>query len=140
MRDLFRGWRRKVGCVTLVMALMLIAVWIRSFRGTDIVNLNSIPNTSLTFISERSGIVFLWMHNEAPHFTDGRIDASYFLFGQNLRLNQIMPPELQPEWRFQWLGFQYGTARDIKGAAVWVADIHEVFGRTVKESDFKGLV
>jgi hypothetical protein len=30
MRELFRGWRRKLGCVTLVMALMLMVGWIRS--------------------------------------------------------------------------------------------------------------
>ena len=140
MREFFTGWRKKIGAVTLVMALMIVAVWIRSFRSTDIVNLHSIPNTSLMFISERSGIVFLWMNNEAPQFTDGRLDDSYVLLGQNLRLNQIMPRELQPEWKFEWLGFQYGNARDVKGAAAWVADIHEVFGSTVKASDFKGLI
>ncbi len=30
MREFFRGWRRKVGCVTLVMACGLMGLWIRS--------------------------------------------------------------------------------------------------------------
>lgn len=31
MRDFFQPWRRKVGCVTLVMALLFACSWIRSF-------------------------------------------------------------------------------------------------------------
>lgn len=30
MRDFFKGWRRKVGCVTLAMALVLLTMWGRS--------------------------------------------------------------------------------------------------------------
>lgn len=35
MREFFRGWRRKVGCVTLVMALALTGAWIRSSLVQD---------------------------------------------------------------------------------------------------------
>lgn len=31
MREFFHGWRRKVGVVTLVMALVMMALWIRSY-------------------------------------------------------------------------------------------------------------
>ena len=37
MREFFKGWRRMVGCVALVLALTLMAGWIRSFRTEDIV-------------------------------------------------------------------------------------------------------
>ncbi len=30
MREFFHGWRRKAGCVTLVMALTLTGIWVRS--------------------------------------------------------------------------------------------------------------
>jgi len=34
MTDIFYGWRRKAGCITLVMALLFMSVWIRStFKG-----------------------------------------------------------------------------------------------------------
>lgn len=36
MRDVFAGWRRKAGCVTLVIALALGAIWARSYRINDI--------------------------------------------------------------------------------------------------------
>jgi hypothetical protein len=35
MREFFRGWRRKVGCATLVMACLVIALWIRSIYFVD---------------------------------------------------------------------------------------------------------
>ena len=35
MREFFRGWRRKCGVVTLVMALGIMALWVRSFRFVE---------------------------------------------------------------------------------------------------------
>jgi hypothetical protein len=35
MREFFRGWRRKVGCVTLVMACVVMGLWIRGFHWQD---------------------------------------------------------------------------------------------------------
>ena len=35
MRDFFHGWRRKAGCVTLVMACVLMVIWYRSYIVTD---------------------------------------------------------------------------------------------------------
>ena len=37
MRDFYRGWRRKVGIVTLVMACVFMGVWVRSLVYLDIV-------------------------------------------------------------------------------------------------------
>ena len=35
MRDYFRGWRRKLGVVTLLLACVFAAVWMRTFPGSD---------------------------------------------------------------------------------------------------------
>ena len=35
MREFFKGWRRKAGCVTLVMALATTSAWLRSFGSED---------------------------------------------------------------------------------------------------------
>ena len=35
VREFFRGWRRKAGCVTLVMALVCVAGWVRSQMIAD---------------------------------------------------------------------------------------------------------
>ena len=47
MREFFRGWRRKVGCVTLVMACAITLLWLRSrfqseqicFRPSDTIEI-----------------------------------------------------------------------------------------------------
>ena len=35
MRELFKGWRRKAGCVTLVMACVITSLWMRSYYLCD---------------------------------------------------------------------------------------------------------
>lgn len=35
MRDFFRGWKPKAGCVTLVMACVFTSAWIRSLSHCD---------------------------------------------------------------------------------------------------------
>ena len=51
MREFFRGWRRKVGVVTLVMASLFAAGWVRSIMMLDIVIIPSGPFVTVTTIS-----------------------------------------------------------------------------------------
>lgn len=37
MREFFKGWRRKLGCVALVMAMILIVGWMRSAVYEDVI-------------------------------------------------------------------------------------------------------
>jgi hypothetical protein len=39
MRDYFRGWGRRVGCVTLVMACGLLGIWVRSYAVYDFIDI-----------------------------------------------------------------------------------------------------
>ena len=41
MRAFFHGWRRKTGCVTLVIACVMMAVWVRSRIQVDCICLES---------------------------------------------------------------------------------------------------
>ena len=43
MREFFKGWRRKAGCVTLVMACMLMAGWVRSLIIRDEITVHGSP-------------------------------------------------------------------------------------------------
>jgi len=38
MKEFFNGWRRKLGCVTLVMAFVFVGGWLRSLRIFDRIN------------------------------------------------------------------------------------------------------
>jgi hypothetical protein len=40
MREFFRGWRRKAGCVTLMLACVFTTCWVRSLTKWDEINLD----------------------------------------------------------------------------------------------------
>lgn len=55
MREFFKGWRRKVGCVTLVMACAVFVVWMRSDSIEDRVSFAS--GMSVHDFLSRSGTI-----------------------------------------------------------------------------------
>lgn len=62
MREFFHGWRRKAGCIALLMASVLMACWIRSLRFTDSI---AFPiQTRQYIVSTYQGVVF-WAGLEA---------------------------------------------------------------------------
>jgi len=54
MREFFKGWRRKVGVTTLMMALVGMGGWLRSLRGVDKTSF-SIGNRSLVQLISLDG-------------------------------------------------------------------------------------
>jgi hypothetical protein len=42
MREFIKGWRRKAGCVTLLMACMLTSCWVRSLTRSDEIQLGHV--------------------------------------------------------------------------------------------------
>lgn len=50
MRDFFKGWRRKAGLVTLVMALILEGAWMRSLYGTDLLTCGASGTTTRVIV------------------------------------------------------------------------------------------
>lgn len=56
MREFFKGWRRKVGCVTLLMALLLAVGWVRSYQDQEIV-IEYRGQSANYFIHSREGIL-----------------------------------------------------------------------------------
>lgn len=63
MRDFFRGWRRKVGCVVLIMALLAVSAWIKSLYVQDMIAFD-IANRTHFFVSNESH--FFWVTLEGP--------------------------------------------------------------------------
>ena len=56
MREFFKGWRRKVGCVTLVMACVFAVGWVRSLTRRDTFDFGRVEIVSL----ESSLAVAIW--------------------------------------------------------------------------------
>lgn len=74
MKDFFHGWRRKGGVVTLVMASILMAVWIRSGVVIDAVKFSPPPYDSIHYLTSAGGSV-QWMRRE---FAGGRIATFWY--------------------------------------------------------------
>ena len=45
MRDLFRGWKRKLGCATLVLACLIAVGWVRKLLAADEICFRVAPET-----------------------------------------------------------------------------------------------
>ena len=64
MREFFQGWRRKTGCVALVMALALMGGWIKSGTRGDVVHVSTPRHNHMGFSA--AGRLFWWsMTNES---------------------------------------------------------------------------
>ena len=59
MREFFKGWRRKAGCVLLAMACALMGAWFRSSRRVDWIELQS-PISNCVFVSGGGRFLFLF--------------------------------------------------------------------------------
>jgi len=58
MRDFFRGWKRKAGCVTLVTACLLMAGWVRSLGNAELIGVPLVGDGALIIVS---GYGYLWV-------------------------------------------------------------------------------
>ena len=70
MREFFRGWRRKAGCVTLVMALVFMAGWIRRLLISDILLIGVAVDSDTLLTSTEGGLCWatytMKFHETAP--------------------------------------------------------------------------
>ncbi len=66
MREVFRGWQRKLGSVTLVISLALMGLWIRSRSTLDEYHLWKQQQTSVIVASEKACLVLGRLWNASP--------------------------------------------------------------------------
>ena len=64
MREFFRGWRRKIGAVTLVMACGIMGMWVRSVQNHDYVRFAVRANVTERVVSLGGTINWLRYHQE----------------------------------------------------------------------------
>lgn len=109
MREFFHGWRRKAGCVALVMACAMMVFWFRSY----------VVSNAICYLGrDRDHRVAL----ESGHVSWSRSVSDYSLEGSpagpDLRPHWIsfpIPyeyPDPEPdviEYRYQWAGFKVET-------------------------------
>lgn len=66
MSNVFHGWRRKLGCITLLMALALTGLWIRSRSTLDEYHFGKQQQTSVIVASEKACLVLGRLWNSSP--------------------------------------------------------------------------
>lgn len=102
MAEFFRGWKRKIGVLTLVMACAFMAGWVRSnlkrdFIEVDLSNVtyrigSTESNFRLIRVTPAAGTGFSWSASPIPA-PPAVLWANHY----------------EMEWRRDWAGFQLGT-------------------------------
>jgi len=64
MSSFFHGWRRKTGCIALVMATVFVLGWIRSYDYGDFLTCES--NDRLRVIASVDGRLYYWSSDSKP--------------------------------------------------------------------------
>lgn len=106
MSKYFTSWRRRIGVLVLVLACLFLAGWVRSLstldRGTSHFNRSMYGLTSynsrihlLKLTPLATGAPILWSSQRHSEPLD------YWF-------------EMQPVWRWDWAGFQFGAANSKK--------------------------
>ena len=120
MGEFFRGWRRKLGCVTLMLALVFTVAWARSEVKYDFVSLHLRRATYK--IGSLAGTVRLIQetapmqrefHMGSPllHWSSG--DTSKLLglkTDEHGRRRVDWDDGYDVKWRWEWNGFAFGVA------------------------------
>ena len=105
MREFFQGWRRKMGCVLLLVAAAFTGGWIRSLSVVDTFGfVNGDPQSPIWIGSVDSTFVLV-----------GRIPVDWTTIPSTLNLWETEPfvpdTELMPEgtqWSYRYFRFGYG--------------------------------
>lgn len=103
MREFFKGWRRKAGCLVLLMSIVLLCGWFRSMIVTD--QLEVAIGDSNHFFTSTEGYfrwtrwevkvpgVAPWVWHSVAHGSPG----------------QPLDNESAVQWRWNWFLFDFGS-------------------------------
>ena len=82
MRDFFKGWLRKVGCVALVMACLFLSGWVRNHFYADHMQITITDGSSVSTLSMYDSIQIVYRSHRS--FGDqSPIRPAWFLFGNS---------------------------------------------------------
>jgi hypothetical protein len=107
MYTVFHGWRRKLGCVSLVMALVSMGLWIRGRVVVDAITFNdlrhSIANSPNGFEwTRRAG-----GQSPMPQFMNLSWNT-ISLDDSNFESFPEAPMGWETSWNYHWCGFPFG--------------------------------
>lgn len=105
----FNGWRRKAGCVTLAMALIVTCAWVRSRYYDECIE--SIQGKVRKAVASRDSRLFFiyqkWPEESASPWGPSRIRSFSVVSGRSPSDPASMGCNIN--WRVEWAGF-YGSS------------------------------
>lgn len=102
MVEFFRGWRRKIGVLMLVLACAFMAGWVRSSSLQDVVTFQSGTHAAEYIISLNGKLVLERLQTGGPSKTD----LKWFTNKLPIRFGSLDSPEVR--WQYKWNGFGKG--------------------------------
>jgi hypothetical protein len=120
MGEFFKGWRRKIGIVTLLMALVGMAGWVRGGLSVDFV---WYPTAKFGYsIESLHGLVRLTRGTPVASGMPVQFGSESLSLSPHLKFDDYGKPlpfdpreKLDIEWQSNWFAFSFGTAK-IKGS------------------------
>ena len=110
MREFFRGWRRKIGVVALVMACVFMAGWVRSHSSDDSLSQND--KSGLNTVYSRCGR--LEFERFIPGFGDrapGGLGISIHSYSACGQVPSDITADSEMSWRWACAGFHIGQGQ-----------------------------
>lgn len=113
MQDFIRGWRRKLGLTTLVLAFAFLALWMRSYGKPKLFKIPTGPLTSHWLVSFGpdlwwARVVPLGKILEAPADSAGEMFDEYTESQIEYLIAKEWEKEPEIEWKWKLLGFGVG--------------------------------
>lgn len=103
MKEFFRGWRRKGGVLTLLMACVLTGGWMRSLSTRDLFNFPIDHTRLLMLVSNGRNVEWDLYENQAG------IPACDFHYSLEPRDDSFHVEGVEARWQWSVLGFQAGV-------------------------------
>jgi len=106
MSDFFHGWRRKAGCVTLVISSVAMAAWIRSRAIEDAFEF-SLSRRPQVIVSSHGKIEWLWFDDYAiSSFSPAPAIPAFPLSSRTLSpISNFYFDDPESRWQLEWYGF-----------------------------------
>ena len=126
MSEFFKPWRRKIGCVTLLMACVFAAGWVRSPFFTDVISYSTGENSADFWFSADSTFGWFGFRVDREKFSNGT--PSVTIMGPDFPTWSTSPKGRDELWFLKsprrWLGFNAGRKKnDIAGDFVLFAAV-----------------
>jgi hypothetical protein len=107
MREFLKGWRRKLGCVTLLLAMVFLGIWVRTLIVTD--QLEMMVGDSKHYFTSTEGCFRWTCHHKRPKEASSLIWYSI----EDGSPGQPLDNEgaIKWHWRWNWCLFDVGSGQ-----------------------------